>query len=288
MLRRFDDYPDGKLDLLEPRAPRRRGAPLLGLVVRRRRRGGAPRVRAAFEYYDRNRSGYLDYRELRDALRHMGLDATYGGAATLLRRYDDPDGRMDVHEFHRLVQDLSAGVYRGPGYSAHSHGSSRRGLFGEGAVYSSSSDGRRHGGGRGAGAPPRGAGHAQGRAREAAEGIKAEIAEKERSIRRCASWAAYRTSQEQLLHCSRCASACDLVLIPAARRRGGPRAVPRARPRLALRHTPTKGSRADREGSRACVRRGATTQEPPRIARSSQTPRARMPQSTHYGGPSTR
>jgi hypothetical protein len=46
-----------------------------------------------------NRSGYLDYRELRNALRIYGLDATATGAARVLSAYDrNPDGRMDIAE----------------------------------------------------------------------------------------------------------------------------------------------------------------------------------------------
>ena len=34
------------------------------------------RVRAAFDRFDANRSGYLDYRELQSALAHYGLDVS--------------------------------------------------------------------------------------------------------------------------------------------------------------------------------------------------------------------
>jgi Ca2+-binding EF-hand superfamily protein len=64
-------------------------------------------VRSAFEYYDRNRSGFLDYRELRNALAHMGYEPTEAAAVEVLRAYDDrADGKMDVGEFTRLVGDL--------------------------------------------------------------------------------------------------------------------------------------------------------------------------------------
>ena len=65
------------------------------------------RVRAAFERFDTNRSGYLDYSELRNALRHYGLDVSEQGAADYLRRYDErPDGKLDLAEFAKLVRDL--------------------------------------------------------------------------------------------------------------------------------------------------------------------------------------
>ena len=66
-------------------------------------------VRSAFAHFDRNRSGYLDYRELRSALTHMGLDISTAATVELLRAYDDyPDGKLDVHEFGTLVRDLKS------------------------------------------------------------------------------------------------------------------------------------------------------------------------------------
>ena len=44
-----------------------------------------PRVVDAFRYFDRNGSGYLDYRELRDALFMMGIDSTLESAASSTR-----------------------------------------------------------------------------------------------------------------------------------------------------------------------------------------------------------
>jgi Ca2+-binding EF-hand superfamily protein len=73
-------------------------------------------VTRAFYHFDANKSGFLGYRELRDALRHYGLsDATIRDAQSVLRRYDDtPDGRLDLNEFAELVRDLEAGVIRSP------------------------------------------------------------------------------------------------------------------------------------------------------------------------------
>ena len=72
-------------------------------------------VRAAFERYDRNRSGFLDYRELRNALEHMGYDVDEAAAAEVLRVYDDRphDGKMDIGEFAQLVHDLAPRLGRG-------------------------------------------------------------------------------------------------------------------------------------------------------------------------------
>ena len=72
-----------------------------------------PKVRMAFNAFDRNNSGHLNYKELRNALRHYGLDTTDREAARVLAAYDDhPNGRLDLNEFHRLVTDLRQGMIR--------------------------------------------------------------------------------------------------------------------------------------------------------------------------------
>ena len=72
-----------------------------------------PKVSMAFNAFDRNHSGYLNYKELRNALRHYGLDTTEREAARVLQAYDDqPDGRLSLNEFHRLVTDLRQGMIR--------------------------------------------------------------------------------------------------------------------------------------------------------------------------------
>ena len=107
------------------------------------------RVRLAFAAFDHNRSGYLNYRELRSALRHYGLDVSNRDAQRMILAYDErPDGRyvagsrtldcwvppspsrplallltevrgsvpvarrMELREFDQLVQDLESGVLR--------------------------------------------------------------------------------------------------------------------------------------------------------------------------------
>ena len=68
---------------------------------------GRDPVRAAFERFDQNRSGRLDYRELREALRTLGIDATTADAARTLSAYDaDGSGLMELDEFRRLVKQL--------------------------------------------------------------------------------------------------------------------------------------------------------------------------------------
>lgn len=70
--------------------------------------GSIPRnVRSVFTRFDRNRSGRLDYRELRNALRALGLDVTTGEAASVLAAYDyDDSGLMEIDEFARLCRQL--------------------------------------------------------------------------------------------------------------------------------------------------------------------------------------
>ena len=76
----------------------------------------SPKATRAFHHFDANKSGFLGYRELRNALRHYGFsDATIRDARSAVRRYDDtPDGKLDLNEFAELVRDLEAGVVRSP------------------------------------------------------------------------------------------------------------------------------------------------------------------------------
>jgi len=78
---------------------------------------GSAAVRNCFAYFDANGSGFLDYRELRHALRYLGIDTSLSGAIDLLRRYDDwPDGKLEFAEFARLVEDLRAYGYIDDGF----------------------------------------------------------------------------------------------------------------------------------------------------------------------------
>lgn len=75
--------------------------------------GVADQVAAAFRHFDTNRSGYLDYAELRAALRHYGIEASAVEAAAVVRKYDDnPDGKLELAEFAELVRDVQAGTIR--------------------------------------------------------------------------------------------------------------------------------------------------------------------------------
>jgi centrin-3 len=77
-----------------------------------------PAIRGCFERYDRNRSGRLDYRELRAALQALGVDVSRAEAADVLGAYDaDGSGLMEIDEFAQLVQRLGyTNVYVGGGY----------------------------------------------------------------------------------------------------------------------------------------------------------------------------
>lgn len=119
VLAAYDDRPDGRLDLVEfsqlvrdAESGALLSKPLKATsVVQQHYVGAVPRrITAAFEVYDRDGSGYLDARELRAALRHLGIDVSTAKAANVLRAYDElPDGRLDVVEFWKLVRDVKQG-----------------------------------------------------------------------------------------------------------------------------------------------------------------------------------
>ena len=71
--------------------------------------------RAAFEAF--GRSGFLDYRELHNALYYYGLNVSTVKAQGVLRAYDDQsDGRLAMSEFARLVADLERSAASSPAY----------------------------------------------------------------------------------------------------------------------------------------------------------------------------
>ena len=78
---------------------------------------GEKRVRIVFFEYDENANGFLDCKELRNALSRLGIDHSIEEATKILAAYDDdPNGRLDMEEWTRLVKDLEVG--------AHSRGAS--------------------------------------------------------------------------------------------------------------------------------------------------------------------
>ena len=76
---------------------------------RGRRRGPSvpAEIQAAFDRYDANKSGKLDYSELQKALQAAGLEISEHQAAAMLQRYGrGRAGLMDVEEFAELVLSL--------------------------------------------------------------------------------------------------------------------------------------------------------------------------------------
>ena len=115
VLAAYDEYPDGKLDLMEfsrlisdfekggIRADPHAAAQAAESIV-------PPRVRAVFSFFDVDDSGFIDAAELRSALRHYGIDLTEGGAQEVLEAYDThPDGKLSLPEFAEMARDASRG-----------------------------------------------------------------------------------------------------------------------------------------------------------------------------------
>ena len=72
-----------------------------------------PEVKQVFMAFDGNASGFLDFRELRNALEHYGIDTKLPDAERIVAAYDDqPDGKLNLDEFSELIYDLSNGVVR--------------------------------------------------------------------------------------------------------------------------------------------------------------------------------
>ena len=73
-------------------------------------------VRAAFERFDANKSGKLDYTELQEALRVMGFDPSVSYAEEQLRKYDrDGTGLLELDEFATLCRELPRHMLDGYG-----------------------------------------------------------------------------------------------------------------------------------------------------------------------------
>ena len=73
-------------------------------------------VRAAFRRFDANNSGKLDYKELRAALRGLGVDVDEREAVRVLQSYDEEgNGLMELDEFSRLVRQVQSGRSAGSG-----------------------------------------------------------------------------------------------------------------------------------------------------------------------------
>ena len=98
VLRRYDDDMNGRLDVHEFNE-------LVHELLRHEPVGVD--VRRVFEDFDRNRNGYLEARELREALRALGFEADASATLAVLRQFDgDLNRRLDLHEWRALVWEL--------------------------------------------------------------------------------------------------------------------------------------------------------------------------------------
>jgi Ca2+-binding EF-hand superfamily protein len=71
--------------------------------------GTADRVRAVFRKFDTDNNGKLSVRELKAALKQLGVETSADEAAAILRRYDsDHSHSLDIDEFTRLHDQLLA------------------------------------------------------------------------------------------------------------------------------------------------------------------------------------
>jgi Ca2+-binding EF-hand superfamily protein len=61
-------------------------------------------IKDNFEYFDKNKSGYLDKRELRGALTSLGEESSKAAVDQVLKTYDaDGDGKVDYKEFEKFM-----------------------------------------------------------------------------------------------------------------------------------------------------------------------------------------
>jgi Ca2+-binding EF-hand superfamily protein len=80
-------------------------------------------VAAAFAFYDPAGSGVLDRRQLRDALRGFGVDASAAATLGLLRHYcAPPHDLLNIHQFADLIYDVTRGAPWAPdGHGRQQH-----------------------------------------------------------------------------------------------------------------------------------------------------------------------
>ena len=63
-------------------------------------------IKAAFRRFDDDNSGDIDVSELREALKHLGVNADGSQARAVMQRYDGGSGTLKLPEFRRLVTEL--------------------------------------------------------------------------------------------------------------------------------------------------------------------------------------
>ena len=106
-LQRYDRNGNGLLELAE-------FLQLAAELGRGQRGWSDSDIRAAFRRFDANNSGKLDYKELRTALRGLGVDVNEREAVRVLQSYDgDGNGLMELDEFSRLVRQIHIRGRRG-------------------------------------------------------------------------------------------------------------------------------------------------------------------------------
>ena len=106
-LQRYDRNGNGLLELAE-------FLQLAAELGRGQRGWSDSDIRAAFRRFDANNSGKLDYKELRPALRGLGVDVNEREAVRVLQSYDgDGNGLMELDEFSRLVRQIHIRGRRG-------------------------------------------------------------------------------------------------------------------------------------------------------------------------------
>ena len=116
----YDDHPDGKLDLIEfaklcEDVELRGGVAADTSATFGRLEGNIPpKVKAAFELFDEDGNGFIEAPELRRALRHYGIDLSEADTAEVLLAYDDnPDEKLDLSEFAKVIADATRGFVFG-------------------------------------------------------------------------------------------------------------------------------------------------------------------------------
>jgi Ca2+-binding EF-hand superfamily protein len=112
LMKAYDDSQDGKLQLRE--------FAMLIRDVDSKTLTGTPsntqipqEVLDTFNEFDKNKTGWLHYVQLRKALMTFDLDLSLPHVVEIMKRYvSTNDGRMEVHEFALLVNDLQQGIIR--------------------------------------------------------------------------------------------------------------------------------------------------------------------------------
>ena len=71
------------------------------------------RIRALFNFFDVNNSGYLDYAKIEAGLSSLNIPSEYKYARDLLNVCDsNQDGRVEYQEFRRYMDDKELELYR--------------------------------------------------------------------------------------------------------------------------------------------------------------------------------